>query len=121
MKQSMLIMGLCATLLNVGCNAIKEEKEEDVKFLVTSPLLKDTSVLREYVSQIHAIQHIELRALEKGYLDYEIDPTLDLVAEINRLKKEADSNFIYFVIINIGNVLNAASVKKRIIQISLIP
>lgn len=69
MKQSMLIMGLCATLLNVGCNAIKEEKEEDVKFLVTSPLLKDTSVLREYVSQIHAIQHIELRALEKGYLE----------------------------------------------------
>ncbi len=28
---------------------------------------------------------------EKGYLDYEIDPELDLVAEINRLKKEKNA------------------------------
>jgi len=46
----------------------KEEKEEKVKFQLTSPWKKDTVVSREYVCQIRAIQHIEMRALEKGYL-----------------------------------------------------
>jgi membrane fusion protein (multidrug efflux system) len=36
--------------------------------LVTSPLKKDTTTTRQYVCQIRAIQHIELRALERGYL-----------------------------------------------------
>jgi membrane fusion protein (multidrug efflux system) len=31
-------------------------------------LKKDTTITRDYVCQIHAIQHIEMRALEKGYL-----------------------------------------------------
>jgi membrane fusion protein, multidrug efflux system len=35
---------------------------------VTSPVVKDTTVYREYVCQIGAIQHIEIRALERGYL-----------------------------------------------------
>src|SRR5690606_10612696 len=38
------------------------------QFLVTSPLQKDTVVIKDYVCQIHAYQHIELRALERGYL-----------------------------------------------------
>lgn len=59
---------LCIVLFNTGCNSGHTEKEEQIKFLVTSPLKKDTSVTREYVCQIHSIQHIELRALEKGYL-----------------------------------------------------
>ena len=36
--------------------------------MVTNPIKKDTLVTKEYVCQIHQIQHIELRALEKGYL-----------------------------------------------------
>ncbi|UOQ50722.1 efflux RND transporter periplasmic adaptor subunit [Hymenobacter cellulosivorans] len=51
-----------------SCSKEKEEKEEKVKFLVTSPLQKDTTITKDYVAQIHSIQHIELRALEKGYL-----------------------------------------------------
>ncbi|MCF8447129.1 MAG: efflux RND transporter periplasmic adaptor subunit, partial [Bacteroidia bacterium] len=43
--------------------------EEATKFLVTSPLKKDTAIVRNYVCQIHSIQHIEMRALEKGYLE----------------------------------------------------
>ncbi|MCS6979413.1 MAG: efflux RND transporter periplasmic adaptor subunit [Flavobacteriales bacterium] len=35
---------------------------------VTTPWVKDTLVYKEYVCQIRSIQHIELRALEKGYL-----------------------------------------------------
>jgi membrane fusion protein (multidrug efflux system) len=62
-------MSLCTTLCFASCGSKKEEKEEEVKFTVTSPLKKDTLITRNYVCQIHAIQHIELRALEKGYLE----------------------------------------------------
>jgi membrane fusion protein (multidrug efflux system) len=58
---------LGALFFNTSC-AHKEEKEEEVKFLVTSPLEKDTIISRDYVCQIRAIQHIELRAMERGYL-----------------------------------------------------
>lgn len=55
-------------LFLVGCGSKHEEKEEDYKFLVTSPVKKDTIVVRPYVCQIRSIQHIEIRALERGYL-----------------------------------------------------
>lgn len=42
---------------------------EETKYLVTSPIKKDTLTTRQYVCQIHSIQHIELRALERGYLE----------------------------------------------------
>lgn len=67
MKRILLFTGLCIALLSASCGS-KKEKEEEVKFLVTSPMKKDTSITRDYVCQIRAIQHIELRALEKGYL-----------------------------------------------------
>ena len=51
-----------------GCAGKAEVKEEKVRYLVTSPLLMDTTITKDYVCQIHSIQHIELRALEKGYL-----------------------------------------------------
>src|SRR4051812_15019663 len=68
MSRILMFVSLCALLCYASCSSKKEEKEEEVKFLVTSPLKKDTMVTREYVCQIRAIQHIELRALEKGYL-----------------------------------------------------
>src|ERR1700712_5141170 len=69
MKRIPLLFGLLAAILSqTSCNSKKEEKAEEIEFLVTSPLRTDTAVTRNYVCQIHAIQHIELRALEKGYL-----------------------------------------------------
>jgi membrane fusion protein (multidrug efflux system) len=59
---------LFAVVCFTGCKSHEEEKEEEVQFQVTSPLKKDTLVTRDYVCQIRAIQHIELRALERGYL-----------------------------------------------------
>ncbi len=68
MKRTLaVIMGLCVAMFCMQCGSHHEEKEE-VKFIVTSPLVKDTLTTREYVCQIRAIQHIELRALERGYL-----------------------------------------------------
>ena len=37
-------------------------------FAVTTPLRKDVELTREYVAQVNAIQHIELRNQERGYL-----------------------------------------------------
>jgi membrane fusion protein (multidrug efflux system) len=53
-----------------GCAAHTEEHEghEQGRYPATTPLLTDTVVQGDYVCQIHSIQHIELRALEKGYL-----------------------------------------------------
>lgn len=54
--------------LSAGCHNKKEEETTTTKFQVTRPLKRDTSVTRTYVCQIRSISHIELRALEKGYL-----------------------------------------------------
>ena len=60
-------LGLVMALLS-GCHHSEEPKEEMLKLEVTHPLRKDTSITKEYVSQIHAFKHIELRALERGYV-----------------------------------------------------
>ncbi|MCO6499571.1 MAG: efflux RND transporter periplasmic adaptor subunit [Vicingus serpentipes] len=69
MKKVLLSISVIALLISVGCNS-KHNKEhhENAKFLVTTPLKKDTIISKDYVCQIRSIQHIELRALEKGYL-----------------------------------------------------
>ncbi|WP_223648574.1 efflux RND transporter periplasmic adaptor subunit [Hymenobacter psoromatis] len=68
MKKLFLFLSVGTLCYGTSCASKKEEVEEQVKLLVTSPLLTDTTVTKEYVAQIHAYQHIELRALEKGYL-----------------------------------------------------
>ena len=68
MNRMLMLMSLCALLGLSGCAKEEEQKEEETEFLVTSPLKKDTTVTNDYVCQIRSIQHIELRALEKGYL-----------------------------------------------------
>jgi membrane fusion protein, multidrug efflux system len=69
MRKQLVLISMCAIFAHTSCQHHEEEKEEATKFLVTSPLKKDTLINRNYVCQIHAIQHIELRALEKGYLE----------------------------------------------------
>ncbi|KIC90081.1 efflux RND transporter periplasmic adaptor subunit [Flavihumibacter sp. ZG627] len=63
-----LILATLATLLFPSCKHTDKEKAEITRFLVTSPLSKDTLILREYVCQIQSSSHIELRSQEKGYL-----------------------------------------------------
>lgn len=100
-----MLLCLCALLCYTSCNSKKEEqKEEKTKFLVTNPVQKDTAITKEYVSQIHSIRHIELRAQERGYLEkiyvdegqfvkkgqllFKIMPTL-YEAELKKTKAEA--------------------------------
>ncbi len=69
MKVLIMLLGLSVLLSNTSCEPHQAEaKESETEFLITSPLKMDTSIVKKYVCQIHSIQHIELRALEKGYL-----------------------------------------------------
>lgn len=68
MKRVFMLMGLLATIISTSCQTEKKEAEEKVEFLVTSPVRMDTIITKEYVCQIHAISHIELRAQERGFL-----------------------------------------------------
>jgi membrane fusion protein (multidrug efflux system) len=68
MRNIPVFIGLCLLLYTASCDTKKEEKQEETNFLVTSPIKKDTSITKDYVCQIHSIRHIEVRALEKGYL-----------------------------------------------------
>ncbi|MDX6745181.1 efflux RND transporter periplasmic adaptor subunit [Polaribacter sp. PL03] len=68
MKKINIFIVLSVLFIYTSCETKKEVKEEIVAFIVTNPIKKDTSLTKDYVSQIHSIRHIELRALEKGYL-----------------------------------------------------
>ena len=46
-----------------------EHHEVDHEVVLTSPLQKDVVATQQYVCQIHSRRHIELRALERGYLE----------------------------------------------------
>ncbi|SFI58241.1 membrane fusion protein, multidrug efflux system [Olleya namhaensis] len=104
-------MGLFACLIHTSCETKKEEKKEHVAFLVTNPIKKDTTITKDYVSQIHSIRHIELRALERGYLKsisvdegqhvkkgqamFQIMPNI-YQAELQKAKAESDAAKIEF-------------------------
>ena len=101
----MLFLGLSALLFHSSCHSGHEEKEEEAHYRATSALRKDTITLKDYVCQVHAVQHIELRALEKGYLQdmlvdegqrvkegqllFRIKPVL-YQAEVQRAQAEAE-------------------------------
>lgn len=106
-RKFLLLAGLLTLLLNASCESKKEEKEEKTHFLVTTPVKKDTIITKDYVCQIHASNHIELRAQERGYLQkifvdegqfvrkgqllFQIMPNL-YQAEVQ--KAQAEANFV---------------------------
>jgi membrane fusion protein (multidrug efflux system) len=68
MKTNVIFTGFIALLSLVSCTTKKEQKAEDGKYTVTNPVSIDTSFTKEYVSQIHSVRDIEIRAQEKGFL-----------------------------------------------------
>lgn len=69
---------LCGTvagvLLLAGCHEHgaahgHEEGHGKPKLVVTRPVRRDTVVTRDFVCQIHSSRNIEIRALERGYLE----------------------------------------------------
>jgi membrane fusion protein, multidrug efflux system len=62
-----VVLGFSIILLS-GCNHEEHPKLEVAKLEATKPVRKDIDITKEYVCQIHAFKHIELRSLERGYL-----------------------------------------------------
>lgn len=62
-------LALPSPALTTGCHrAHAEEHVARPRYAATTPLRSDTSLTREFVAQVRAMQHIEVRALQKGYL-----------------------------------------------------
>lgn len=59
---------LLAALLGLSACQEKVHHQESATYGVTKPWKQNVEVERRFVAQIRAIQHIELRAFEKGYL-----------------------------------------------------
>ncbi len=62
-----LVIALAA-LFMWACQPVPQKHEEASVFAVTTPYRQDVELTHEYVAQVQAIQHIEVRALERGYL-----------------------------------------------------
>lgn len=67
MRRILMFMSLC-TLVLTSCESKKHHEELESKYLVSSPIRKDTLISNEYVAQVRSIRNIEIRAQERGYL-----------------------------------------------------
>jgi membrane fusion protein, multidrug efflux system len=70
---SVLILALSCCALVSACDTSRAQQqethqEESRKLVVTTPVAQDVIVTQSYVSQIHSRRHIEVRALDSGYL-----------------------------------------------------
>ena len=70
-----MLAGVIITPLLSSCHKSEAHEQdegsehESSKLIVTRPMKRDTTVTREYVAQIRSCRNIEVRALERGYLD----------------------------------------------------
>ncbi|HLP49842.1 MAG TPA: efflux RND transporter periplasmic adaptor subunit [Chitinophagales bacterium] len=126
MKRIAFFIGYALLLFTSSCSHKEHAKEEEAKFLVTSPLQKDTTIFKSYVAQIHASSHIELRSQEKGYLQniyvdegqfvrkgqqmFQIMPTL-YQAELEKAK--ANVSFAEIEYQNTKNLADSNIVSKK--------
>ncbi|WP_256360656.1 efflux RND transporter periplasmic adaptor subunit [Methylomonas koyamae] len=67
-NKTRVLLSLIAILLTACQPADTESHDEKPKLEATTPIREDTAVTKEYVCQIHAFRHIEVRALERGYV-----------------------------------------------------
>lgn len=121
MKMLKTLAALATVASLAACSGEHHQKKEQARHLVTSPLICDTTIIKDYVCQIRSIQHIEVRALEKGYLQdiyvdegqmvkkgqllFQIMPNV-YQAEFARARAEAE-----FADIEYRNTLNLANKK----------
>jgi membrane fusion protein (multidrug efflux system) len=67
--------GLLAMMTLSGCDHKEAhheeggEEEKESQLVLTKPITRDTIISRDYVCQIHSCRNIEIRALERGYLE----------------------------------------------------
>lgn len=69
MYKKIFVTSLLVVAGLASCKHKEEEKAEAGKYTVTSPIVLDTTVTKDYIAQIQSIQNIEIRAQVKGYLE----------------------------------------------------
>lgn len=100
---------VCAASIAIGGCAHHEASEEPFAFDVTTVARQDVEIEDEYVAQIRAIRHIEVRALESGYVDRV------LVDEGQRV--EADQRLFQILPVMYRAELDVASAEMRSAEI----
>lgn len=126
MKRIFILVSLSAALIQASCTSHHEEEEEAVKYNVTSPIKKDTTHTREYVCQIKSVQHIEIRALEEGYLqEIYVDEgqfvkkgqllfkIMPLIYQAEIQKAQAEANFAQIEYQNTKNLADSEVVSQN--------
>ncbi len=70
MQKVFLLLYLCSSVAFIACDhKPKEEKKEMVKLPITTPILMDTTITKDYIAEIQSLQNIEVRAKVKGFLE----------------------------------------------------
>jgi len=69
MNKTILFATLLSTVVFTACSSKKQEKLEEGKYTITSPLLMDTSFTKDYVAEIQSLQNVEIRAKVKGFIE----------------------------------------------------
>lgn len=93
MNKYILLFGFALLITQVSCKTEKHHEEEKERvYTATSPIIKDTTIIKEYVSQIRSIQHIEIRALEQGYLQ-------DVFVDEGQLVKKGQKLFLIMPVV----------------------
>lgn len=103
-KSVLLPFVILATPTSLGCHSAHGDAHARPRYPVTHPKRMNTELVRDYVGQLKSIQHIELRAMARGYVQgifadegqavpkgtrmFQIMPTL-YQAEVQRATAEA--------------------------------
>jgi membrane fusion protein (multidrug efflux system) len=128
---TLIFISLMAVFLYTSCQEHSHEKSLETNYIVTSPVKKDTMIIREYVCQIRSSQHIDLRALERGYLQniyvdegkfvkkgqlmFQIMP---LIYQAELQKTQAEVNFAEIEYLNTKSLADSNIVSKNELALS---
>lgn len=69
MKTKIIALYLLGNLLLTSCGSKENKAESRETFPVTFAIKSDTSTFTDYVTEVHAIQNVEMRARVTGYLE----------------------------------------------------
>ena len=64
-----MYLSVWVALFISACSSDKKNSVNQEKYPVTNPVVMDTTYTHDYVANIHSLQHVELRARVKGYIE----------------------------------------------------
>lgn len=72
MKNLFWLLSIGAITIFTACSTKTNTSKEKQSYKVITPLLKDTSYTQNYVAEIHALQHVEIRARVNGFIESQL-------------------------------------------------